>query len=71
MNKQTELLINILIVVAIMTLCFVAYNQVLGYVYKKQLLETPCQLCCEINKGFECQKEYNNAALNLTFLPTS
>ena len=67
MNKKIEIGLTILIIVGVVALLFFAYNQVLGYAYKKQLLESPCQLCCELNKNYECPKELNiNMAFNIS-----
>jgi len=31
-------------------------NQVMGYYYKMQLLQSPCELCCQRVQEFECPK---------------
>lgn len=54
MNKTTRILVNIAIIIGILALCLVVFNNVLGSYYKMELLMEPCALCDElkgINKG--------------------
>jgi len=43
----------ILIVVAIISLGTLAVNQTLGYYYKSKFLQTPCELCKDLNPHLE------------------
>ena len=47
-----KLLINILIIIAIVSLGMLAINQTLGYLFKTQFLLTPCELCVKANPQY-------------------
>lgn len=59
-NKRSlkEWLLLIMIVVIIIGVGMFAINQTLGFYYKSQFLQSPCQLCVELNP------EFNNNNIN-------
>jgi len=71
MNPQHQkLLIRILIILGVVSLGLLVVNQSLSYYYKAQFLQSPCQLCLEINKDLDlCKKNEikNINDLNLSF----
>jgi hypothetical protein len=53
-----ELLIVILIITIVIAIGMFAVNQTLGYYYKSQFLQSPCQLCKDVNPHLEkCFKD--------------
>jgi len=57
MEKKTkDWLIIILLALCIALVGIFLVNQAINYFYKMELLQTPCELCCEKNEGYECPK---------------
>lgn len=53
-----KLLINILIIIGIAALGVFLVNQSLQYIFKMKYLNTPCDLCAELNKNqSQCVKD--------------
>ena len=48
-----DLLINILIIIAIVSLGIFAVNQIYHYLFNTQFLFTPCELCVKANPQFK------------------
>ena len=51
--KVNEVLKTILIIVAVVAVGMFAVNQTLGFFYKAEFLQTPCELCEELNPHLE------------------
>lgn len=60
---KKDVLQIIVVILIIVGAGMFAVNQTLGYIYKSQFLQTPCQLCLELNPDMTLQKSYK---VNLT-----
>ena len=68
---MNQILIRILIILSVVAVGLIVVNQSLSYYYKAQFLQSPCNLCLEINKDLDlCQKQNiikNINDLNLSY----
>lgn len=63
-KSAKELLVLLLIVLLIVGIGMFAVNQTLSFYYKSRFLQTPCDLCLDLNKDLKlCQRIENNKQL--------
>jgi hypothetical protein len=65
--------ITMLIIIGVVAVGMIAFNQVLGYFYKSEFLQTPCELCVKLNPEWkQCYdhvttpKRINSTYINYT-----
>jgi len=58
MDKPTtkDILIIVLLALGVALVGVFLINQAIDYMYKLQLVNDPCKLCCQKAEGFECPK---------------
>lgn len=54
--RAKDILIIVLIALGVALVGVFLINQAIDYMYKLQLINDPCKICCNVAEGFECPK---------------
>ena len=52
-KKINQWLITALVILAVVGVGVFAVNQTLGYIYRSQFLQTPCEVCLDLNPNLD------------------